>query len=72
MIFEIKNYFCTNIPEKSDIQSAVARAKLGYCVLLSWYGPAHGYYGDDEHRVMIKPEDDVETVMNKLPKIYGV
>ena len=73
MVYEIKNYFCDNIPTRDDIGEMIkAAAESNTVIDLHWYGPAHGYYGDDEYRVHIRPTDTIEGVMDKLPKIYAV
>ena len=73
MIYEIRNYFCDEIPTEEDILRAKSEALAKHCtVKLSWYGPAHVFYGDDTHTVFIKETDSVEKIMEKLPKIYAV
>lgn len=73
MIYEIKNYFCNQIPTENDITEAVEESRnLNCCIRLSWYGPAHGFYGDDIHYVDINPLVTVDEIMYRVPKIYGV
>lgn len=73
MVYEIKKYFCDRIPEKEDITDALEKIVVENVVIdLCWYGPAHGYYGNDEYSTRIRPADTVEEIMNRLPKIYGV
>ena len=73
MIYRIKKYFCDRIPTEEDIFNTIELAKREDCIIeLTWYGPAHGFYGDDTHYVMINPLNTVEEILDKLPKIYGV
>ena len=73
MVYEIKKYFCDRIPQEKDIIETLEKVIETDCVSdLYWYGPAHGFYGDDEYSIRIRPTDTVEQIMNKLPKIYGV
>jgi len=74
MVYEVKKYFCDRIPEEEDIVDALQKVfeGCGSVVDLCWYGPAHGYYGDDEYSVRITPKDTVKQIMDRLPKIYAV
>lgn len=73
MIYKINNYFCTNIPTEEDVEQVLKIAKEeNVFINLKWWGPAHGYYGDDEHSIQIRSTHTKEQIMNSLPKIYGI
>ena len=73
MVYEIKKYFCDRIPQEEDIRDVLEKVIENDSVIdLYWYGPAHGFYGDDEHVVRVHPTDTVEEIMDRLPKIYAV
>lgn len=73
MVYEIKKYFCDRIPQKEDVLKALEKGiEYDTVIDLCWYGPAHGFYGDDEYSIRISPTDTIEEIINRLPKIYGV
>lgn len=67
MIKEIKNYYCDTIPKEEDLLAAleVANTNPRAWIKLSWqfYGP---------YSIIVTYEDTLETLKDKLPKVYPV
>lgn len=67
MIREIKQYYCDTIPKESDLIAAleVAQANPRAWIQLSW-----DYFAP--YAIIITYEDTLETVKDKMPKVYAV
>lgn len=71
---EIRTFFVVgHTANAEDVIAALNFAKENNCIVdLKWYGPAHGYHGNDEYRARIFKTDTPDIAINKLPKIYGL
>lgn len=67
MIREIKQYYCDGIPSENDLMEALKAAESNpRCwIQLSWdfWGP---------YSIIVTYEDTLETIKDKLPKVYPV
>lgn len=74
MIYEVKEYWVADgaTPKEEDIKNAISAARKKKCTIrLNWKGPGWRWHGDTYH-VEISKDDDVNEIMESLPKIYGL
>lgn len=53
---------------RDTVSKALVLAKKEKAIIkLLWYVPYNGW-----HNVLISKDDDIEDILNKIPRIYGV
>ena len=68
MITEIKNYWCDGAPKDDDILCAIDIARTNnIMVRLEWFIMHSGLY-----TVRVKKDDTLDSVKERLPKVYGI
>ena len=68
MIKPIKEFWCNGHPSKDDLQECIEIANKEDCIIhLKWFIQYNGW--NDRY---IHPNSNLEEILDKLPKIYGV
>lgn len=64
---ELKTYYCTDVPNDDEIQEAIRITRTQHCLVsLVWTVFYNSY------RVLVQENDTVESVHEKMPKVYGL
>lgn len=68
MITIVKEFISDNHPSKEDLQKCIDIANSENCIIhLKWFIQYNGW--NDRY---IYPEDKLEEILDRLPKVYGI
>lgn len=68
MIQRRKTYACDGTPRDEDVLQAIEIAQRENCqIMLCWHVKWSGNYS-----VLVKPDSTLESVKEKIPRVYGI
>lgn len=64
---ELKTYYCTDVPNNDEIEEAIHITQTQHCLVSLVWTVFYSSY-----RVLVQEDDTIESVREKMPKVYGI